>query len=44
MKPPILARQAETKALRGDLRACELSPQPIPCPENRPTARNGGRR
>jgi hypothetical protein len=44
MNTPILAREDETDALRGDLRACERSPRPIPCPEKRLNTQTEGRR
>jgi hypothetical protein len=44
MNAPILARELETDTTRRDLRPCEHSPQPIGCPEKRPTTPIGGRR
>ena len=44
MNTPILAPWLKTDALRGDLRPCERTARPIPCPEKHPESRLGGGR
>jgi hypothetical protein len=42
MNTPNHARETETEALRGDLRACEDSPRPIAPPPRSSNTRIGG--
>jgi hypothetical protein len=44
MNTPILPRQSETDALRGDLRLSARSPRPIRWLGKRPSTHSGGRR